>query len=67
MSKSLATFGILAVTGVLSLCDLCGPPARVAAAEQAKVVAPVSVAVPRQTRTRGTAMRAVRYPTTRLQ
>lgn len=32
MNKSLATFGLFAVAGALSLCDLCGPGAQSAAA-----------------------------------
>ena len=67
MNKSLATFGILAVTGVLSLCDLCGSPARVAmraaAAHPAAVMAPVPAAVPTQRQV--TAIRVVRYTATR--
>lgn len=31
MNKSFATVAVLAVTGVLSICELCGPRARVAA------------------------------------
>lgn len=69
MNKSLATFGILAVTGVLWVCDLCGSSARVAtgadAREPAAVLAPVSAAVPRQTRRRVTPILAVRYTATR--
>lgn len=31
MTKSLATFGLLAAAGTLTICDLCGPGARSAA------------------------------------
>ena len=69
MNKALATFGLLTVSGVLSLCDLCGSWPRVAtgaaARELAAVVALVSAAVPRQTSRRVITTRAVRYTATR--
>lgn len=44
MNKSLATFGLLAVAGALSLCDLCGPGAQSAAASGAASGGLLSVA-----------------------
>ena len=48
MNKSFATFGLLAVAGALSLCDLCRPGARSAAASGARPgdLVPVAYAAP---------------------
>lgn len=49
MNKTLATFGLLALAGALSLCDLCGSGSRVSAAPGGLVstayAAPVSAPV----------------------
>lgn len=54
MKTSVATLGILAVTGDLSLCDLCGPATsaatRAAYRARAAFVGPVSAAVTAQAR-----------------
>ncbi|WP_284349725.1 heavy-metal-associated domain-containing protein [Roseisolibacter agri] len=46
MNKSLATFGLLAVAGALSLCDLCGPGAQSAAAPGGLVSVAYAMPVP---------------------
>lgn len=46
MNKTLATFGLLAFAGALSLCDLCGPAAQSAAASGGLVSVAYAAPVP---------------------
>ncbi len=46
MIKSLTTLGVLAVTGILSLCDLCGPPVGAATGSPASTRAAFAAYVP---------------------
>ncbi len=48
MNKTLATFGLLGVAGALSLCDLCGPGSRSAAAPGGLVSAAYAAPMPTQ-------------------
>lgn len=45
MIKSFATLGVLAVTGVLSICTLCGPRARAAVVSPSRTAAAATTAV----------------------
>ncbi len=48
MNKTLLTFGLVALAGALSLCDLCGPGARSGAAPGGLVPAAYAAPVPTQ-------------------
>ena len=48
MNKTLAAFGLLAAAGALSLCDLCGPGSRSAAARGGLVSTAYAAAMPAQ-------------------